>query len=102
MLAEIGIGGVGRTEINGLGIGQCTVATLACAGTGEDANLEGSSCCVFCLGLFGNGSRDALGHTRRCKSAQSNGVSVLYQRGSLDCSNFSEFHKFVLCVISYC
>ena len=68
VLTEIRVGGIRGTEVYGLCIGQCAVATLTCAGTCEDANLEGTAGCMLCLCLLCYLGRSTLRNTSRRKT----------------------------------
>ena len=92
VLAEVRVCGVGGTEVDGVGIGEFAVATLSSAGTGEDADFERSSCCVFCLCLSGYFCWCALGCACGCESAQADGLSVLDEGCCFGSRNSIEVH----------
>ena len=52
MLAEIGIGGVGGTIKDRLGIRQVAISALSCGGTSKDSYFELPSCLMFGNGDF--------------------------------------------------
>ena len=99
VLAEVGVGGVGRTEIDGIDVGELAVAALARAGTGEDTDLEGAACSMLCLCLLRNFGRSTLGNACRRKTTQANSLSVLNKRCSLCSSKFIEFHDVLFCFL---
>jgi hypothetical protein len=90
-LAEVRICGVGCAEINGLCICQCTVAALAGASTSDDADLKGTASSMLGFGLLSYFCRSALGSTSRGKSAQTDGLTILDESGSLCGCDFVEF-----------
>ena len=91
-LAEVSICGVGCAEVDGLCICQSAVATLSGAGACDDADLEGTAGGMLGFGLLRYFCGSALGGTCGSKSAQANGVAVLYEGSSLGSSDFVEFH----------
>ena len=88
--AEVGICGVGSTEVDCLCVGKHSVATLACAGAREDTDLEGTAGCVLGFGLLCNLCGGALGCSCGCESTQTDGLSVLNKRGGFGCGDFLE------------
>ena len=77
VLAEVGVGGVGSTEAQGLFVGEYAVAALTCAGTGEDVDLEGPTGFVFDVCFLSYFGGDALRYAGRCEAREAEGVAVL-------------------------
>ena len=79
VLAEVGVGSVGRAVLDGLRIGQVSVGALPGGCSGEDAHLEGASCLVFGHCYLRQFLGHGLGGTRGCESAQCYVLSILNQ-----------------------
>ncbi len=92
VLAEVGIGGVGRAEVDGVSVGEHAVAALSGACTCEDAHLEGFARSMFCLCLLGKFGGSAFGGTCRREATQSDGLSVLDKGSCLSSRDFIEVH----------
>ena len=90
MLAEITVCCIGRTEADGMLVAQLTVATLACAGTCEDVNLERTSGSMFRFRFLCNLSRYALWRTCWSKTTKTDCLSVFNKGCDLGSRNMSE------------
>ena len=104
VLAEVGIGGVGSTEVNGEGVRKVAVAALARAGSGEDADFERPSGSMFCLCLLGYFCGCTLCYACWREATQADGLSVLDECCSFCSGKFVEVHKifrFVFCAQRY-
>ena len=95
-LAELRVGGVGRTVFDGTLFSQHAVGALASRGTGEDAYLEFSSCLVFCFSYLCKFPGYCLCSTCRCKTAKSKVLSVFYHCGGFCCRDTCISHNMKL------
>ena len=91
--AEVFVRRVRRTELDGMHVGQHTVAALSCGSSRQDVDFELPSYGMFRFCLFGDFRRYALRYTGRRESAQPDGISVLDEGGRLGSRDFVKSHK---------
>src|ERR1051325_9978998 len=80
-LPQRGIGLIGGTEANGVGLRQGAVEGWAGGRAGENSDLKLASGAVFGNGPGGDGERNRLGYARGRKTAEADGLIVLDERG---------------------
>ena len=80
MLAEIWVGGVGGTELDGLCVRHVTVSALAGRCASENTYLERTACFMFSNGQLSQFLRRRLSRTSRCETAKTDLIAILNQR----------------------
>ncbi len=98
-LAEIGVGGVGGAELNGVCTGQRSVARVSCRSSGNDSDAELFAPRVFFFGLFRQFGSYCFGASCRRKSAQRDDFAVLYQAGGFCRCHSVVVHSFQVLLI---
>ena len=83
MLAEVGVGGVWGTILDGLSVSQHAIGRLTSGCTSEDTYLELAACSMLCFCLHSQFLCCCLGHTSRCKTTHGDVVAILNQCCSL-------------------
>ncbi len=84
-VAQVGVGLIGRAEVDGLRLGQRAVQRRAGGGAGQHADLELAPGVVFGGGACGDRQRNRFRRAGRGESAETDGLPVLDQSGSFVC-----------------
>ena len=101
VLAEVGVGGVGGTILDGLSIGHIAIGRLSCRGTCEDAHLKLASCLMLLHGNLSQFLGSGLCHTSRRKTTHGDVLAVLNQRCSLSSGHTCISHSFLNSLIDF-
>ena len=97
MLAEIRVGGVGCTILDGLGNSQVAISALSGGGASEDAHLERTSGLMLGCSNFSQFFCHCLCYSRRCKAAERKVLTVFDKRRCLGSSQKCISHIRMLC-----
>ena len=92
-LAEVGVGGVGGAELDGVCPCQHAVARVSGRCSCNDSDAERFAPRVFFFGLFCQFGGYGFGASCRGKAAQCNDFAILYQAGSFGCRHSVVVHS---------
>ena len=100
--AEVGIGREWGAELDGLGVGEVALQTLARRCTGDDAHLERATGLMFAHGTLRQLAYHCLGHAVGRKSAEPYVVAVVYHCRPFGSRNLSVCHILIVrCMFIY-
>src|ERR1022692_1627866 len=92
-VAQVAVGLIGRTKLDGLCFGEGAIERRAGRGAGQDTNLELLPGIMGSDGAFGNRQRNRFGRAGRGESAETDVLSMVDQRGGFGRGKYGKCHK---------